>query len=90
MITVFIINTVLLLLGFIFLIFPDVTLLSLPFGIGAYVVALLTNMTLTWNALAETLPYTTDLKNAIIHCISFKILILTLKLFFGHRSPIHT
>lgn len=87
MITNLVINLILLIVGALFVFFPVVTLNDIPI-IGDALVTALTFMAQTWNGFIDTFPYAGVAWNVFLKVIiPFELLLITLKLFLGHRSP---
>lgn len=87
MITNLFINFILLIFGWIFTLFPHVTIASLPY-IGTFLSSTLITIVKVWNTFIETFPYAKvgwDTFKYVI--IPFEGLMLLGKFFLGSRMP---
>lgn len=83
------INLVLLIIGSLFVFFPEVTLNDIPY-VGIHFREILINTVGYWNSAVETLPYLQIGMTMFIYVIlPFEITLLVLKVFLGHRLPAH-
>jgi len=90
MIINFIINFILLALGFIFTaggLLPPVDIASIPF-IGEFLSSTLITVVQVWNAFVDSFPYAGVAWNIFIWVVlPFEVILLVAKFILGHRVP---